>query len=351
VLIAVDGRRRYAWLTLLIGTLTGALWGSVAAAAADTRPARPPAAFTQRSTGGGPRAAASVVGGASASIARFPFQVALYNPQAGPPAVGFFCGGVILDATHVLTAAHCILGGGRGLVGVPPEMAVLAGSTHLSPIDPGSIRDPVASAKYESRYNPYTSDFDVGMLTLRRPLWDGATPPAVDGAHTIAPVAVDAGQETSGSGASSAQATIATVSGWGDVNPVPGLGPSYPLGLRAAQLPLIPEWVCEEDYAAIEQTITPRMLCAGSSGRRADSCYGDSGGPLVIDRGTPARPPEDYVLIGLVDFGNGCAQSGYPGVYTRIADPEIERFLTAGVGHRATVAGKRSRKRKRRRHR
>jgi len=42
-----------------------------------------------------------------------------------------------------------------------------------------------------------------------------------------------------------------------------------------------------------------------------------------VDRDHPARPPEDYTLVGLVDFGNGCALPGFAGVYTRIADPAI----------------------------
>ena len=49
---------------------------------------------------------------AAPSITEFPFQVALYDPRAGTPAKGFFCGGVILDATHVATAAHCLFGEG-----------------------------------------------------------------------------------------------------------------------------------------------------------------------------------------------------------------------------------------------
>jgi secreted trypsin-like serine protease len=108
--------------------------------------------------------------------------------------------------------------------------------------------------------------------------------------------------------------------------------------LRANTVPLVSEPLCQEQYAAIEQTITPRMLCAGSSRPRADSCYGDSGGPLVVDRDSPARPPEDYVLVGLVDFGNGCAQPGFAGVYTRIADPAIAHFIASEIGHRAKVA-------------
>ena len=114
-------------------------------------------------------------------------------------------------------------------------------------------------------------------------------------------------------------------------------------------MPLVAESLCQEEYASIEQSITPRMLCAGSSRPRADSCYGDSGGPLVVDRDSPARPPEDYVLVGLVDFGNGCAQPGFAGVYTRIADPAIAHFLASDVGQRAKVAARRpARKRKRR---
>ena len=58
------------------------------------------------------------------------------------------------------------------------------------------------------------------------------------------------------------------------------------------------------------------------------------------------------MLVGLVDFGNGCAQPGYPGVYTRIGDPEVAGFLASGVGHKARLAAKQSRKkRRRRRHR
>ncbi len=115
-------------------------------------------------------------------------------------------------------------------------------------------------------------------------------------------------------------------------------------------MPLVGESLCQEEYAAIEQTITPRMLCAGSARPRADSCYGDSGGPLVVDRDSPARPPADYMLVGLVDFGNGCAQPGFAGVYTRIADPAIAHFLASDVAHRAKVAVRKP-GRKRKRHR
>ncbi len=308
---------------------------------------------TQALAARSPRAHASIVGGAGASISHFPFQVALYNPAAGSPMAGFFCGGVIVDATHVLTAAHCLAGGGHGRGSVSREVEVLAGSTRLDRPDPGSVRDPAAGASVDPYYNPYTNDYDVGVITLAHPLWSGSTTPSVNGAGTIAPLAIDAAAAARYDESSATPAALATVSGWGDTNPLPSGAPRYPNALRANSVALVSEALCQEEYAAIEQTITPRMLCAGSYRPRADSCYGDSGGPLVVDRDSPARPPEDYVLVGLVDFGNGCAQPGFAGVYTRIADPAIARFLASDVGHRAKLAARRpghKRKRHRTRH-
>jgi secreted trypsin-like serine protease len=300
------------------------------------------------------RAKASIVGGGGASISGFPFQVALYDPHAGSPAAGFFCGGVIVDATHVATAAHCIVGGGGRQAGSPGDVAVLAGSTTLEPSDPGSVRDPVQSSAIDSHYNPLTSDYDVALLTLGRALWQGSTAPSVNGLSTIAPLPLDRPRALAYANPSATPAVIATASGWGDVNPAPGRSASYPAGLRAVQLPLVSDSLCEEQYSTIEQPITSRMLCAGGGHTHLDTCYGDSGGPLVVDRDTPAKPPGDYTLVGLVDFGNGCSQPGYAGVYTRIASPEVLRFLTSGIGHAVRPIGsqaKHKKRKKRHRHR
>jgi secreted trypsin-like serine protease len=282
----------------------------------------------------GVRARASIVDGSLASITEFPFQVALYNPRLGPPAKGFFCGGVILDAARVATAAHCLIGEG-GQHTAPAEIEVLAGSSSLASPDAGSVRDPVVATAIDPAYSPASSDYDVGVVRLARPLWSGATP-ALDGRSTIAPLAPDAPLANLSAGAALAGQTAApmqaTVSGWGDENAEPGANPSYPLRLRKARVPLVATSICEEAYATIEQAITPRMLCAGS---HADSCYVDSGGPLVAG-GTEASPAGD-VLLGLVDFGDGCAQPGYPGVYVRVADPAVAAFLATNPAQVSAV--------------
>ena len=55
------------------------------------------------------------------------------------------------------------------------------------------------------------------------------------------------------------------------------------------------------------------MICAGYESGGVDSCQGDSGGPAFVSSGGSA------VLIGVVSFGFGCAQAGYPGFYARIS--------------------------------
>jgi trypsin len=51
-------------------------------------------------------------------------------------------------------------------------------------------------------------------------------------------------------------------------------------------------------------------LCAAVDAGGKDACQGDSGGPIFDKTGT---------LVGVVSWGNGCADRGNPGVYSRVS--------------------------------
>merc|ERR1712002_1049965 len=67
---------------------------------------------------------------------------------------------------------------------------------------------------------------------------------------------------------------------------------------------------CSLAYVPKSMSITDSMICAGNPGK--DSCQGDSGGPLITDEGGY------YSQIGVVSWGEGCADPRFPGVYARV---------------------------------
>ncbi|RXN25209.1 myofibril-bound serine ase [Labeo rohita] len=89
------------------------------------------------------------------------------------------------------------------------------------------------------------------------------------------------------------------VSGWGRTAD----GPASTL--QCLNLPVLSKKTCRYAYGSI---ITKNMFCAGFMKGGKDSCKGDSGGPVVCNG----------KLQGVVSFGQGCAQPGYPGVYVKL---------------------------------
>ncbi len=85
-------------------------------------------------------------------------------------------------------------------------------------------------------------------------------------------------------------------------------GTSLSSTLQQVTVNLISQQTCNSDYKGDIDANT--MLCAGETQGGKDSCQGDSGGPIF---------DSNNLLVGSVSFGHGCAQAGYPGVYSRVS--------------------------------
>jgi secreted trypsin-like serine protease len=249
-----------------------------------------------------PRPLGHVVGGTPATTTDVPWQ-ALVLPS------GYLCGGSILDATHIVTAAHCVYDEHTGAITAPTAIAVRAGIT--SRLSAGQ-HPTVVGVAMNPDYNPYTATGDAAVLTLQAPGFtlNGTTVAAIPLADAATPV----------------DGLDLRLSGWGSTaqrapNDDNIGSAAYDLqianGLRT-------QAACASVYAPFD---ADGMLCAGQANR--DACQGDSGGPLAVPTGAST-----WALAGIVSGGAGCAWPGYPGYYTRVANSQVHAFLTQrGVGY------------------
>lgn len=226
-----------------------------------------------------------IIGGLEAAVGAWPWAVVLkdnVNVQ--------YCGGVLISSRHVLTAAHCIEH--PDLVPRLPLKATVGEHDVSRSDESNSQTEWIAKALTHTHYNrPTNFNNDISVLVLQNPVDESR--------DNVAPACLPAENLDLSAGAK------LFVVGWGAT--MTG-GPSVNV-LRQVQVTLLPH----SDCAVYNEYHPDRMLCVGDPAGNKDACQGDSGGPLLHQDSTGK-----WFVVGIVSFGSGCGQPGFPGVYTRV---------------------------------
>ncbi|MFF5023623.1 S1 family peptidase [Streptomyces collinus] len=225
-----------------------------------------------------------IVGGTTTTTAAYPFVMQITDASGSQ-----FCGGTLVAPRKVVTAAHCMVGE------TTSSVRVVGGRTNLNGTD-GTVSK-VGKIWVNPAYHDATDGDDVAVLTL-------ATSMPYKPAPYVTPS--QTGLYASG--------TTARILGWGTTSE----NGSSSNQLRTATVPIVSDSGCKSSYGS--DFVQSDMVCAGYTSGGVDTCQGDSGGPLLIGG----------VLAGITSWGEGCAEAGYPGVYTRLTT--FSDLVTAQVG-------------------
>ncbi|KAM4702632.1 trypsin-3-like [Rhinophrynus dorsalis] len=212
-----------------------------------------------------------IIGGYECARHSQPWQVYFtYNGKR-------WCGGSLINSMWIISAAHCYK---------QPKTLIAHLGEHDTSKEEGTEQHIQVEKAYQYfYYNEYYNDHDFMMVKLAEPAQFN---------QYVQPIKFATSCPTEG--------TQCLVSGWGNLRTS---GVQYPDVLQCLALPILSEDSCKSSYPS---QITSNMFCAGFLEGGKDACQGDSGGPLVCDG----------ELVGVVSWGRGCAQYGYPGVYTKV---------------------------------
>ena len=226
--------------------------------------------------------ASAIVGGKPVNPPfKYPWLVSLENGDF------HFCGGSLLDATTVVTAAHC------SQRSVSSRLKVLAHRHDLraSASAEKGLEFKVTKITVHPKYDDNNQANDVAIWKVK----------LVSGDANL----INANLIELDDGSFAKDNSTLVVSGWGTTS----AGGSASKILLETQVDVFNQESCKAQYPDLDAT----SICAAAPGK--DTCQGDSGGPMfsVGDDGK-------VHLVGLTSYGQGCADPKYAGVYSRVSE-------------------------------
>ncbi|XP_073843388.1 uncharacterized protein isoform X2 [Musca autumnalis] len=224
----------------------------------------------------------------------YPWHVAILKKD--PKESIYACGATLIDAQHVITAAHCIKAqNGFDLRARLGEWDV----NHDVEFFPYIERD-VVSVHIHPEYYAGTLDNDLAVLKLDSPVDFSKNP------HISPACLPDKFSDFTGA--------RCWTTGWG--KDAFGEHGKYQNILKEVDVPILSHHQCESQLRqtrlGYSYKLNPGFLCAGGEEGK-DACKGDGGGPLVCER------QGVWQVAGVVSWGIGCGQANVPGVYVKVS--------------------------------
>lgn len=219
-----------------------------------------------------------IVGGTAARPGEFPWAVAFLKRKDNGK-YGIECGGTLIAPDLVLTAAHCKLT-----------------TNHVALVGRESLAETSTAIRLRADATPHSSygiaaeyDSDIAVVRLAQSVPNIPVPLTDTNEQFVQPFG------------------DLVVIGWGRTKE---LGPTS-RELAKVTVKIYELAGCQAAYDGV-YGVTDNMLCAGDVGK--DACKGDSGGGAFVKNND-----DQYLLAGVISFGEGCADPAYPGVYTRVS--------------------------------